>query len=59
MAQLKDRHGMEVHFTKHINRLNQEIIPLLFIPFVENAFKHSLIEDSEDSFKAQLTIHDE
>lgn len=45
MKNLKDSGGMniEVHFQSQIPDL--QIAPLLFIPFVENAYKHSKIED--------------
>lgn len=50
---LKDSRGMKVtaNFDKSAGHLN--VAPMLFIPFVENAFKHSNIEDLE---KGWITI---
>ncbi|MEM8888841.1 MAG: histidine kinase [Bacteroidota bacterium] len=50
LAQLKDSRGMDIHFelgevNEHLN-----VSPLLFIPFVENAFKHSQIEDLKNGY---------
>lgn len=47
---LKDSRGMnvELDLDKSVGNLN--IAPLLFIPFVENAFKHSKIESIKDGF---------
>ncbi|GAA5219452.1 sensor histidine kinase [Membranihabitans marinus] len=47
---LKDSQGMDVKLNLHINHPNYMIAPLLFIPFVENAFKHSKIEDQLNGF---------
>ncbi|GAF05751.1 sensor histidine kinase [Saccharicrinis fermentans] len=47
---------MKSDFTQHIkmetalNYSNIEIAPMLFIPFIENAFKYSRIEESEEAF---------
>lgn len=50
LAQLKDSRGMDVSFD--LGELNEgiTIAPLLFIPFVENAFKHSQIEDLKNGY---------
>ena len=50
LAQLKDSRGMNVSF--EIGDVNEslEVSPLLFIPFVENAFKHSQIEDLKNGY---------
>ena len=37
-------------FTKQIDDPSQRIIPLLFLPLVENAFKHGVSESRFDSF---------
>jgi LytS/YehU family sensor histidine kinase len=49
-AQLKDSRGMDIRFDVEILDVNLTIAPLLFIPFVENAFKHSQIEDLKNGF---------
>lgn len=57
MKHLKDSGGMniEVHFQEQIPDL--KIAPLLFIPFVENAFKHSKIEDLDRGWiKVKLLV---
>lgn len=50
LAQLKDSRGMDVTFTLKVPDSSIQIAPLLFIPFLENAFKHSQIEDLEEGF---------
>ncbi len=42
---LKDSRGMNVKASLDESRPNLRIAPMLFIPFVENAFKHSKVED--------------
>lgn len=41
---------LTVSFTKQIDDPSQRIIPLLFLPLVENAFKHGVSESRFDSF---------
>lgn len=50
LAELKDSRGMDLRF--HIEGETSELMvaPLLFIPFVENAFKHSQIEDLKKGY---------
>ncbi|MEN2282157.1 histidine kinase [Algoriphagus sp. SE2] len=50
LAQLKDSRGMDIKFNKQLSGKQIEIAPLLFIPFVENAFKHSKIEDVQKGY---------
>ena len=50
LAQLKDSRGMDIKFNKQLRGKQIEIAPLLFIPFVENAFKHSKIEDVQKGY---------
>jgi two-component system LytT family sensor kinase len=47
LALLKDSRGLNINFSFDDSRPDLMIAPLLFIPFVENAFKHSQIEDLE------------
>lgn len=42
---LKDSRGLNVHAELDDSRPELRIAPMLFIPFVENAFKHSKVED--------------
>jgi hypothetical protein len=42
---LKDSRGLNVKATLDESRPQLRIAPMLFIPFVENAFKHSKVED--------------
>ena len=54
---LKDSRGMDVEVDIPSAAPNLMIPPLLFIPFVENAFKHSKIEDLNEGFvKIKLSI---
>ncbi len=47
---LKDSRGLDVRLELDESRPDLPIAPLLFIPFVENAFKHSKIEDRRSAF---------
>ncbi len=47
---LKDSRGMNVQLDLDKSAPNLMVAPLLFIPFVENAFKHSKIENLKDGF---------
>lgn len=52
---LKDSRGMDVELDLDKTASNLMVAPLLFIPFVENAFKHSKIESLKNGFiKIQL-----
>ena len=44
---LKDSRGLNVKVDLDESRPGLSIAPMLFIPFVENAFKHSKVEDRE------------
>ncbi len=44
---LKDSRGLNVKIHLDESRPGLSIAPMLFIPFVENAFKHSKVEDRE------------
>ncbi|MEL7122620.1 MAG: histidine kinase [Bacteroidota bacterium] len=50
LIQLKDSRGMDISF--ELGEVNEhlKVSPLLFIPFVENAFKHSQIEDLKNGY---------
>ncbi len=50
LAQLKDSRGMDVRFDVEGENSSMMIAPLLFIPIVENAFKHSQIEDLKNGY---------
>ena len=62
---LKDSRGMDVKIDLDKSSPDLLIAPLLFIPFVENAFKHSKIENLKNGFikvnleidKNELTFH--
>lgn len=45
LKKLKDSRGMDIRLSLDNTGQDLMIAPLLFIPFVENAFKHSMIED--------------
>ena len=56
---LKDSRGLNVEVDLDESRPDLKIAPMLFIPFVENAFKHSRIEDLEHGWiKIRLTTSD-
>lgn len=50
LAQLKDSRGMDISFDIGKGYEALKVSPLLFIPFVENAFKHSQIEDLKNGY---------
>ncbi|MEZ4957854.1 MAG: histidine kinase [Saprospiraceae bacterium] len=57
---LKDSRGLNVDVHLDESRPNLEVAPMLFVPFIENAFKHSRIEDLENGWiKIDLTTFDD
>ena len=57
---LKDSKGLNVTLQLDENYPDFQIAPLLFIPFVENAYKHSKIEDLQKGFIIiQLVVTDQ
>ncbi len=50
LKMLKDSRGMDVQLDLDKSSPELLVAPLLFIPFVENAFKHSKIENLRDGF---------
>lgn len=56
LAQLKDSRGMDVKLDIQEGYKDLKVSPLLFIPFVENAFKHSQIEDLKNGF-IKISLH--
>ena len=55
--QMKSEHLQNIQFTKGADVDSIEVAPMLFIPFIENAFKYSKIEEIEDAFvKIEITF---
>lgn len=50
LASLKDSRGLNIKVALDKSQAGLKVAPLLFIPFVENAFKHSKIEDLKNGF---------
>ena len=50
LAALKDSRGLNVNVDFDKGQPGMKVAPLLLIPFVENAFKHSKIEDLTNGF---------
>lgn len=50
LASLKDSRGLNIKVDLEKSQPGLKVAPLLFIPFVENAFKHSIIEDLKNGF---------
>jgi len=58
LQRLKDEEILNIEFT-HTEELNFWVHPMLLIPFVENAFKHSKVEDLIDGWiKIDLRLED-
>ncbi|MEO1258953.1 MAG: histidine kinase [Bacteroidota bacterium] len=47
---LKDSRGMNVEVELDESRPDVQVAPMLFVPFIENAFKHSRVEDLENGW---------
>jgi LytS/YehU family sensor histidine kinase len=47
-----------VHFTLNGNGSNQLISPMIFIPFIENAFKHTSNKKNENAISISLAIEE-
>lgn len=47
---LKDSKGLNVEVSLDESQPNLEIAPMLLVPFIENAFKHSQVEDLENGW---------
>jgi hypothetical protein len=50
LASLKDSRGLNIKVELDKSKAGLKIAPLLLIPYVENAFKHSRIEDLKNGF---------
>ena len=57
IALQKLRYSGEMHMTFEIkgDTANQKICPLILVPFVENAFKHGVLNDAANPLSIQLT----
>lgn len=54
LEQLRYGSRLDIEYKEDIDYLEQQITPLILIPFVENAFKHGL---SETRFHSYIKIH--
>lgn len=54
LEQLRYGSRLDIEYHEDIDYLEQQITPLILIPFVENAFKHGL---SETRFNSYIKIH--
>ncbi|GEQ86773.1 hypothetical protein ULMS_22810 [Patiriisocius marinistellae] len=50
LFKLKSSKNFNISFTKNVIDENVIVAPMLFIPYIENAFKHSGIEKGRDNF---------
>jgi len=48
--QMKSKYTQNISMQIDIKMGNQQIAPMLYIPFIENAFKYSQIEEIEDAY---------
>jgi len=59
LHKLKDSQGLNIKLSLDRGQPDLMVAPLIFIPFIENAFKHSKIEDLEKGWiKINLIIQD-
>lgn len=58
LEQLRLKNPEFVHFNVSGNPVGKEIAPMLFIPFVENAFKHSINSKEKDGIKIYFVIEE-
>ena len=60
LNKLKDSQGLNIELELDRSQPDLRVAPLIFIPFIENAFKHSKIEDLENGWiKLSLKIQDQ
>jgi len=48
---------MEINFEGDFNR--NQIVPLIFLPFIENVFKHGISPEQESAVKISITVSDD
>jgi len=56
--QMKSEFAQNIKVETTLRRTNIEIAPMLFVPFIENAFKYSRVEEDEQA-KVNISIRDE
>ncbi len=57
--QMKSEHEQNIQFTYEGAKIDFDIAPMLFIPFIENSFKYSRIEEYIDAYvKIKLSSND-
>ena len=58
LEKLRYNDRLTIGFTREIDNDNEQIVPLLLIPFVENAFKHGASESRFESFiHLEMKLH--
>ena len=50
LEKLRYANRLEINYSENVEDMDQQIAPLLLMPFVENAFKHGVSESRERSF---------
>ncbi|MBE9467478.1 MAG: histidine kinase [Bacteroidetes bacterium] len=48
--QMKSNHKQNISLKSDLGLNNKEIAPMIFVPFIENAFKYSRIEETKDAY---------
>ncbi|MCF2873165.1 MULTISPECIES: sensor histidine kinase [unclassified Tenacibaculum] len=56
LFKLKDKNISDISFNYSQSNLSQKIAPMLLIPFIENAFKHGNIEDTESNAYIKIEL---
>ncbi|HLL44532.1 MAG TPA: sensor histidine kinase [Segetibacter sp.] len=59
LQQLRFSNDLFVEFQHNITSPDEKILPLILITFVENAFKHGVLNDKENPLKINLLANDE
>jgi len=56
LEKIRYNENLQVFFEKNIDNEEQEVSPLLLLPFVENAFKHGVNPDKPSAIEIRISI---
>ena len=58
LEKLRLKNEMFINYSVEGEYSGKKIVPMLFIPFIENAFKHSIDSDTENGITIHFVFHD-